>query len=293
MKVIMRIRKLIGWIIKDIRRIIKKMPISTKRLLIVGCVALVIGGIAGGLVGRAVESIRSKKKVEAAVAKVETEDKKKLDAAKKEIYDLKDEMNTNIDELPWYLVLVNNNHPMEEGYVPELVEFETGYSIDTRIADAVQKMLADAKAEGLNIQICSAYRSVERQKQVFSESMEERVRSGMSYWEAYSETAVNVAEPGTSEHALGLALDLISNQYVELDERQETTKEAKWLKENCHKYGFILRYPPEKTNITGIIYEPWHYRYVGEEDAKKIMELGVTLEEYLQDYYQAKGENES
>ena len=83
---------------------------------------------------------------------------------------------------------------------------------------------------------------------------------------------------------------MISNQYEELDERQEGTPEAKWLEENCAKYGFILRYPPEKTQITGIIYEPWHYRYVGQEHAEKIMRLGVTLEEYLQDYYQSGGE---
>lgn len=70
-----------------------------------------------------------------------------------------------------------------------------------------------------------------------------------------------------------------------LDEKQQETEEAQWLAQNCHKYGFILRYPPEKTEITGIIYEPWHYRYVGVEDATKIMELGITLEEYLEEYY--------
>ena len=110
----------------------------------------------------------------------------------------------------------------------------------------------------------------------------------MDYWEAYEETTLNVALPGTSEHALGLALDLISNEYTELDERQEETPEAKWLAQNCHKYGFILRYPPEKTNITGIIYEPWHYRYVGEEHAAKIMEKGITLEEYLLEFEQSE-----
>ena len=151
-------------------------------------------------------------------------------------------------------------------------------------------MLADAKEAGLHIIMCSAYRSVERQETLFDECMKESVKSGMGYWDAYQETFLKIAEPGKSEHALGLALDLISNQYTELDKRQETTKEAKWLAENCHKYGFILRYPPEKTKITGIIYEPWHYRYVGEEHAKKIHELGVTLEEYLQDHYVAEGQ---
>ena len=180
---------------------------------------------------------------------------------------------------------------MEEGYVPELMEVEDGISVDKRIADAVREMLADAKKEGLHPIVCSSYRSVQRQENLFSETMKEHVKNGMSYWKAYEETSRSVAVPGTSEHAMGLALDIISNQYLELDQGQETTAEAKWLAENCYKYGFILRYPPEKTNITGIIYEPWHYRYVGKEHAKKITELGVTLEEYLQDHYQSEGGN--
>ena len=157
--------------------------------------------------------------------------------------------------------------------------------MDSRIADAARKMLKDAKKAGMQIVICSAYRSVERQEQVFNDSLKDRLNQGMSYWDAFADNRLSVAEPGTSEHALGLALDLISNQYTELDKGQEDTKEAKWLKENCHKYGFILRYPSEKTDITGIIYEPWHYRYVGVEHATKIMESGLTLEEYLEEQY--------
>ena len=145
-------------------------------------------------------------------------------------------------------------------------------------------MLEAAEKEGLNIIFCSAYRSVKRQEQVFNESMRDRVNQGMGYWEAYQETSQSVAIPGTSEHGLGLAVDLISNQYTELDEKQAKTKEAKWLKENCHKYGFILRYPPEKTYETGIIFEPWHYRYVGVEHATEIMRRGITLETYLGEY---------
>jgi hypothetical protein len=146
---------------------------------------------------------------------------------------------------------------------------------------AANKAMAD---QALRV-LCSAYRSVDYQEKVFGDSMKKRVKEGLGYWDAYLETSKNVAIPGTSEHGLGLALDLISNDYEELDEKQQETPEAKWLAENCYKYGFILRYPPEKTHITGINYEPWHYRYVGEEHAKKIMDLGITLEEYLQDYY--------
>ena len=282
----MDIKKFIGWCIKGIRVKIRKMPKEKKRLIIYGVIALFIGGMLGNSIGRSKEEKRSEKKVAQAVAKVQEKDDKKLKEIEKQLYDLKEQMNEEEVELPWNMVLVNGEHPMEDGYVPQLKELEKGLSVDARIVDAAKEMLADAKKAGLHIDICSAYRSVERQEQVFGESMKERVKDGMSYWDAFNETSLNVAVPGTSEHALGLALDLISNQYTELDERQETTAEAKWLKENCHKYGFILRYPPEKTNITGIIYEPWHYRYVGVEDATEIMKLGITLEEYLQDYYQ-------
>lgn len=282
----MDVKKFIGWCIKGMRMKLRKMPKEHKRLVIYTIIVLLIGGMFGGSIGRSKEEKRSEKKVAQAVAKVQEKDDKKLKEVEKQLYDLKEQVNGEEVKLPWNMVLVNGDHPMEEGYVPQLKELEEGLSLDSRIIDAAKEMLADAKKAGLHIDICSAYRSVERQEQVFGESMKERVKDGMSYWDAFNETALNVAIPGTSEHALGLALDLISNQYTELDERQETTAEAKWLKENCHKYGFILRYPPEKTNITGIIYEPWHYRYVGVEDATEIMKLGITLEEYLQDYYQ-------
>lgn len=282
----MDVKKFIGWCIKGMRMKLRRMPKEHKRLVIYSIIVLFIGGMLGSSIGRSKEEKRSEKKVAQAVAKVQEKDDKKLKEVEKQLYDLKEQVNGEEVKLPWNMVLVNGDHPMEEGYVPQLKELEEGLSLDSRIIDAAKEMLADAKKAGLHIDICSAYRSVERQEQVFGDSMKERVKDGMSYWDAFNETALNVAVPGTSEHALGLALDLISNQYTELDERQETTAEAKWLKENCHKYGFILRYPPEKTNITGIIYEPWHYRYVGVEDATEIMKLGITLEEYLQDYYQ-------
>ena len=282
----MNVKKFIGWCIKGIRMKLRRMPKEHKRFIIYSIIVLFIGGMLGSSIGRSREEKRSEKKVAQAVAKVQEKDDKKLKEVEKQLYDLKEQVNGEEVKLPWNMVLVNGDHPMEEGYVPQLKELEEGLSLDSRIIDAAKEMLADAKKAGLHIDICSAYRSVERQEQVFGESMKERVKDGMSYWDAFNETSLNVAIPGTSEHALGLALDLISNQYTELDERQETTAEAKWLKENCHKYGFILRYPPEKTNITGIIYEPWHYRYVGVEDATEIMKLGITLEEYLQDYYQ-------
>ena len=281
MKVLRVIRIYIVWCIKAIRWKIKHMTPVQKRLCIVSMLGLLIGGFIGNAMGRSAEQKRSEVKVKEVVASVEEKAEGELYALEKKIYELEEEIKGNTEETPWNLVLVNGSHPMEEGYVPQLTEIEPGYSVDTRVANSVRKMLADAEEEGLHIQICSAYRSIERQKEVFGQSMKERVKDGMDYWKAYEETTLNVAIPGTSEHALGLALDLISNSYTELDEEQEQTPEAKWLAQNCHKYGFILRYPSNKTNITGITYEPWHYRYVGKEHAAEIMEKGITLEEYL------------
>lgn len=278
-------KKKIGWCIKGIRQKMKKMSPAQKRLMWLIIVTLIVGSFIGNGFGRLGEKRRIRKAVEAQVAVVQQEADEKVGKMEKELYDLREEAKDEEEELPWYLTLVNKDHPMQEGYVPELKELEPGYSVDSRIASAIRKLLTDAEKEGLKIVLCSAYRSVDYQEKVFGDSMKKRVKEGVGYWDAYLETSKNVAIPGTSEHGLGLALDLISNDYEELDEKQQETPEAKWLAENCYKYGFILRYPPEKTHITGINYEPWHYRYVGEEHAKKIMDLGITLEEYLQDYY--------
>lgn len=278
----MKFRRIIMLLMKRIRRINARISRETKRVLTVGLAALLVGSFLGGKVAGASEKKKAAKELEEVTSQIKVENQNKVD----EIQGKLDEaLSTEVQELPWYLELVNKDHPMEEDYDLELTELEEGYSVDSRIADAAKEMLADAKAAGMKIVICSAYRSVTRQEQIFNDSVKDRLNQGMNYWDAFEDTRLSVAEPGTSEHAMGLALDLVSNQYTELDERQETTKEAQWLTANCHKYGFILRYPPSKTDITGIIYEPWHYRYVGVEDATKIMELGITLEEYLEEYY--------
>ena len=278
----MKFRRIIMLLMKRIRRINARISRETKRVLTVGLAALLVGSFLGGKVAGASEKKKAAKELEEVTSQIKVENQNKVD----EIQGKLDEaLSTEVQELPWYLALVNKDHPMEEDYDLELTELEEGNSVDSRIADAAKEMLADAKAAGMKIVICSAYRSVTRQEQIFNDSVKDRLNQGMNYWDAFEDTRLSVAEPGTSEHAMGLALDLVSNQYTELDERQETTKEAQWLTANCHKYGFILRYPPSKTDITGIIYEPWHYRYVGVEDATKIMELGITLEEYLEEYY--------
>lgn len=181
----------------------------------------------------------------------------------------------------WSLVLVNEDHPLDTEYRPELAEIRTGAFVDARIEEDAAKMFKDAEAEGMEMVIISAYRDYETQREVFNTTMVDWIGQGYSPLEAYEETKKSVAVPGTSEHATGLAMDITSSQYGELDDKQADTAEAKWLAQNCWKYGFILRYPLEKSDVTGIIFEPWHYRYVGKEIAKEIMEKNLTLEEYL------------
>lgn len=194
---------------------------------------------------------------------------------------LKEAQIQNPEVRPWYLTLVNDTHPMEEGYVPKLAALNSEDSVDERILESLKQMLRDAGKAGLHMSVCSAYRSVDKQRELYERYMGNAIRAGKSYWQAFEETGRSTAYPGKSEHGMGLAVDIISDAYTGLDAKQQETPEAKWLAENCYKYGFILRYPPNKTEITGIVYEPWHYRYVGIEDATKITQMGVTLEEYL------------
>lgn len=107
---------------------------------------------------------------------------------------------------------------------------------------------------------------------------------GIRLEDAKAKAGRQVAVPGTSEHQLGLAVDIVDVSYQLLDTNQENTDVQKWLLENSWRYGFILRYPTDKTDITGIVYEPWHYRYVGKEYAKEIHEKGVCLEQYLEQW---------
>ena len=129
--------------------------------------------------------------------------------------------------------------------------------------------------------VASAYRSYDDQRTVFNATMHDWINQGYTPLNAYDETKKSVAVPGTSEHATGLCVDIIASYYQELDDAQGDTAEQQWLMEHCWEYGFILRYPEDKADITGIIYEPWHYRYVGAEAAKEIHEQDLTLEEYL------------
>lgn len=180
------------------------------------------------------------------------------------------------------ILLVNKNHPLDEHYKPTLKKMrDYGVEVDESIFDALNDMLNAGRKEGLSFWIASGYRSTDRQRELLDEDIEDLVRQGYSYSEAYEEVVRETMPVGCSEHATGLCVDIVSRNYQILDGKQAQTKEAKWLHKNCAKYGFILRYPDGKEDITGVSYESWHFRYVGVTAAEEIMEQGITLEEYL------------
>ncbi|MCR5831431.1 MAG: M15 family metallopeptidase [Lachnospiraceae bacterium] len=186
-----------------------------------------------------------------------------------------------IDPDDWRLILVNKQNPVPDDFTVKLSGISDSMQADARIIDDIYEMMDAASSDGVNLMICSAYRSYDRQKSLFNNKINKLMGEGMSYLEAYKVGSMNVTVPGTSEHHLGLALDILTGSYTKMDDGFGETKAGKWLAENAADYGFILRYPKGKEEITGIVYEPWHFRYVGREYAKDIEERGVCLEEYL------------
>lgn len=184
----------------------------------------------------------------------------------------------------WKLILVNKQHPIPEDYEFPIGDINSYMQCDERIRKSLMSMLSAASAEKVYIFVASPYRSDDQQGEIFTKSVDALMDDGVSFADAYKETSQEITIPGTSEHQIGLAVDIIIDYYQKLDEGFSKTKAYKWLIENCADYGFILRYPKDKENITGIGFEPWHYRYVGEEAAHIIMEEGLTLEEFTDEY---------
>lgn len=178
-------------------------------------------------------------------------------------------------------LLVNRWNPLPDGLCPALVDIGDGRQVDARCRDDLMQMLADCESDGQSPVICSAYRSHSYQVGLFDNKVSRLRVQGLSDEDARDEAMTVVALPGTSEHQTGLALDIVDAGYQELDEAQEDTAVQKWLMANSWRYGFILRYPTGKSRVTGIIYEPWHYRYVGREAAREMYDSGMCLEEYL------------
>ncbi len=198
-----------------------------------------------------------------------------------------EEEDENIDN-KWAMFLVNKKNPLPADYdsrIETKVVFESWreYFLDVRAAGYLEKMLKAAENDGIDLYVVSAYRTIEYQQQNFDNSVQDRVDRGMSYDDAYADTLAEVALPGESEHNAGLALDIMVEEYQNMDDDGfEDTEAFAWLDRHAAEYGFILRYPKGKQEITGIIYEPWHYRFVGVYYANEIKKSGLCLEEYYE-----------
>ncbi len=180
------------------------------------------------------------------------------------------------------LILVNKDHKLPEDYEVELMTLSDKSNHAASVAyEPLNAMLKAGRKEGLAFEVCSSYRSVKRQRELLDEDIEKLMKNGYSYQEAYDEVTMQTMPPGYSEHSTGLAFDIVALDYQMLDKKQASTDETLWLHEHCAEYGFILRYPEGREDVTGITYESWHYRYVGVEAATYIMEHNLTLEEYL------------
>lgn len=184
---------------------------------------------------------------------------------------------------PWNLRLVNPWNPLTKEFfdtVP-LEKYASGKEFDQRAMQALKDFIQAGKAYG--VYAVSLYRSYELQTKLYNNEVQKQLKKAGNQAKAEELAATVVARPGTSEHHTGLAADILGSGYSDLVQSFGTSPAGKWLRENCAEYGFILRYPKEKEHITGVIYEPWHFRYVGKEHAKEIMSRGITLEEYLEE----------
>ncbi len=176
----------------------------------------------------------------------------------------------------WKLILVNKDNYIPKDYKVKLLTLSNGKKVDARIYPKLQQMFDAARASGINLHVAEGYRSEEEQEDMMEEKIESFIEEGKSEGEAKKLARKWVALPGTSEHQLGIAVDINS---------QISTPSGplySWLANNSYKYGFILRYPPNKVSITGVKYEPWHFRYVGKSAAAQIHRQGICLEEYVE-----------
>ncbi len=182
-----------------------------------------------------------------------------------------------IDENNWNLTLVNSGYRIPDNYTPDLV-YVCGSSerLDSRVAKHYENMFEAASKDGVYLTPCSGYRSYERQEINYNNKIGYYESLGYSKEDAAVKAATIIMPPGSSEHNLGYAMDIVC-----VDEWFEDTDEFQWLMKNAQDYGFILRYPKDKQDITKVTYEPWHWRYVGVEAAKEMKASGQVLEEYL------------
>ena len=210
------------------------------------------------------------------VAEAREDEAETMVASSKKVYASK-----TVSKDDWNMILVNEDNPIPETFEIKLQKLADGPKVDERIVTPLNEMFKAMRAEGLQPLVCSGYRTIEKQHNLFEDDIRQQVRLGATYDQAFYKAKQYTAMPGASEHHTGLAVDIVGKSHQSLNAAQAKTKEALWLAEHCAEYGFILRYPADKTDVTGIAYESWHFRYVGQEAARYIMENKLALEEFI------------
>lgn len=189
----------------------------------------------------------------------------------------------------WAYYLINTDNPLPADFTVGLDKVQGNYMLDERCAGYARQMISDAARDGIELTVVSAYRSVQKQQENLESYTQRLINLGHSSTEARKLAEKEIALPYTSEHNAGLALDILTPDWWETHDDVtadfENTEQFHWLSENAHKYGFIMRYPKEYENVTGIIYEPWHYRFVGVFYAGEIKESGLPLEYFYKTHF--------
>lgn len=189
------------------------------------------------------------------------------------------------DERDWRLILVNPDNLIPDDFEVELEMTRYGYKVDKRIVKDVENMINAAANDNVSLLICYGYRTLEQSQQLFEKQINRQLARGLSQEEAVAEAKRWVAPPGTSDHHTGLALDIVTPEYQVLNHGFYNTPAGQWMAKNCWDYGFVIRFPEDKQDITGITYEPWHLRYVGKEHSLAMRENNECLEEYVARLY--------
>ena len=186
----------------------------------------------------------------------------------------------------WRLILVNPSHRLPDDFSVETAALPADPDVrfDARAVGNLEKLVDACEQAGHSIIIRGAFRTLDQQQELFDNKTQKYLKQGLSQEEAEEKAATVVAYPGTSEHELGLAVDIVSADNLDLNTKQEDTPTQKWLMAHSWEYGFVLRYPPEKKALTGIIYEPWHYRYIGRTVAEVMKKEDLCFEEFLSKY---------
>lgn len=250
----------------------KKRKLNKKKILFVALIFITI-------IISIVKITRKDKSIETSTNTKEITQINKTQISNENKTDTKDDIEKEKKEITdWRLTLANYENVLPDDFTVEVENIDSTRQFDARAIKYLKQMMSDMSKDKIkNVWVQSAYRSVERQKELYDASVSKYLKQGKTQEEAEKLTDEYINKPGSSDHNLGLAVDFnyVDNKFEDLDA-------FKWLKKNAENYGFILRYPKDKEDITKIAYESWHWRYVGEEHAKKMNELNMCLEEYIE-----------